>query len=348
MINLKGVGIGAGYFSQFQYEAWNRIPEATITAMCNRNMDRATPILKDFSIPKHYTDWREMLEKEQPDFVDIITPPGTHLEMCKFAADRGIHIICQKPLAPTFQEGQQIVDYVRNKDVRFMVHENWRFQPWYREIRKLIDSNAIGDVHTMNFRNRMGDGWGEDAYLGRQPYFRGYPRLIVYEAGIHFIDTFRYLAGEIQSVYAKLRKMNRVIAGEDWAMIIFEFENDTVGLWDASRYNEPNYPNPRYTFGEFLVEGYGGAIRLYGDGSITIQELGKQEVQHPYHHETVGFAGDCVYETQRHFVDCMKNGDEFETNGPEYLKSLAVQEAVYRSADAGEPVVIDYLRTFST
>jgi predicted dehydrogenase len=188
----------------------------------------------------------------------------------------------------------------------------------------------------------MGDGWGKDAYLNRQPYFRDYPRLIVYENGIHFIDTYRYLAGEIKRVYAQLRKMNPVIAGEDWAMVNFEFENDVIGFWDASRFNEPNYPNPRYTFGEFLVEGYGGAIRLYGDGRITIQKLAGEETEHSYKHKNINFSGDCVYTTQRHFVDCLINGQEFETNGKDYLRSLAVEEAIYKSANCRMPVEVNY------
>ncbi|MBN1996793.1 Gfo/Idh/MocA family oxidoreductase [candidate division KSB1 bacterium] len=342
MKELKGVGIGSGYFSPFQYEAWKRIPETTITAMSNRNKQRAEPIMKEYGIRRHYIDWKEMLEKEKPDFVDIITPPETHLEMCKFAADRGIDIICQKPLAPKMEKAIAIVDYVQKKNVRFMVHENWRFQPWHREIKKLLNEGTIGKLHTLNFRKRMGDGWGEDAYLNRQPYFRDYPRLIVYENGIHFIDTFRFLAGEIRTVYAKLRKMNPVIAGEDWAMIMFEFEKDIIGFWDASRFNEPNYPSPRYTFGEFLVEGYEGSIRLYGDGRLTIHKLGKKEKEHDYQHQNINFAGDCVYVTQRHFIDCLLNGDEFETNGPDYLRSLNVQEAVYQSAASKLPVNVKF------
>ena len=60
-------------------------------------------------IPRFYGDWKEMLDRERPDFVDIITPPETHEEMCGFAAARGIHIICQKPLAPTYEASQRIV-----------------------------------------------------------------------------------------------------------------------------------------------------------------------------------------------------------------------------------------------
>ena len=337
---LKGVCIGAGYFSVFQYEAWTRIPEVTITAMCNRNLERAEPILSKYGIPNHYTDYREMFEKEKPDFVDIITPPDTHLDMCTVAAGMCIDIICQKPLAPTFEEAKAIVDVTDKAGVRFVIHENWRFQPWYREIRKLLDDRVIGHLHSMVFRSRMGDGWGEDAYLNRQPYFRDYPRLLVYENGIHFIDTYRYLAGEISRVYSRLRKLNPVIKGEDAGYVMFEFTDGPMGFWDANRYNESNHENPRYTFGEFLVEGYGGSIRLYTDGSLTIQKLGEPEVQHEYHHENRQFAGDCCYTFQRHVIDRLIDGGQFETNGHDYLKSLVVQEAVYESASTGIPVEV--------
>ncbi len=338
MKELKGVGIGAGYFSPFQYEAWTRIPEVKIAAICNHDSEKAAPLMKIYKIPKHYTDYQEMIENEKPDFVDIITPPETHFEMTKFAADRGINVICQKPLAPTYEEGKKIVEYATNSGIRFMVHENWRFQPWHREIKKLLLNEEIGKVHFMNWRKRMGDGWGENAYIPRQPYFRNYPRLIVYENGIHFIDTFRYLGGEIKRVFAYLKKLNPLIAGEDFALVNFEFENpDLLALWDANRYNEPNYENPRLTFGEFLVDGTTGTIRLYPNGKITIQKLGEKEKEHLYKVNLINFAGDCVYATQRHFIDCLINWKEFETNGHDILKSLAVQEAIYKSAKKQMP-----------
>jgi predicted dehydrogenase len=339
MSRLKGVAIGAGYFSRFQYEAWTRIPEVEITALSNRDADRARPLMEAHGVPRHYTDYREMIEAERPDFVDVITPPETHREMCRFAAERGVHVICQKPLAPTFGEAKAIVEEMRAAGVRFMVHENWRFQPWHREIRRLLDAGAVGGrLHSLAFRMRMGDGWGDDAYLARQPYFRDYPRLLVYETGVHFIDTYRYLGGRVERVYARLRRLNPVIAGEDCGLLVFDFASGAVGLLDANRYNEPNFPNPRYTFGEFLVEGDRGSIRLQGDGRITLQPLGEAEREHGYPHEDRNFAGDCCHAIQRHFVDRMLDGRPFETNGEDYLETLAVQEAVYESAATGVPV----------
>ncbi len=337
---LKGVCIGAGYFSHFQYEAWNRIPEVEITAFCNSNPEKAKAIKEKHGVKNHYTDYREMIEKEKPDFVDIITPPETHLEMTRFAADHGVHVICQKPLAPTFEESKKIVEYAKQKNIRFVVHENFRFQPWHREIKKILGKGQIGQCHTLNFRSRMGDGWGPDAYLARQPYFRDYTKFLIYETGVHLIDTFRYHGGEIKEAYAILRKLNPVIKGEDTGWIILRFENNGYAQWDANRYNENNYPKNRYTFGEYLVEGTEGSIRLYSDGTITVQPLGKPEQKHEYHHEDRGFAGDCCYIFQRHAIDCLLENKEFETNGHDYLRTLRVQEAVYQSARENKVVKV--------
>ncbi|MBC2844687.1 Gfo/Idh/MocA family oxidoreductase [Winogradskyella flava] len=337
---LKGVAIGAGYFSKFQYEAWTRIPEVEITALCNSNLERAKGIMEPYGVKNHYTDYKEMILKEQPDFVDIITPPETHFEMCKFAADHGVHIICQKPLAPTIEESQKIVNYVSKKNVRFVVHENFRFQPWHREIKNILDHDKIGELFSLNFRSRMGDGWGEDAYLARQPYFRDYKRLLIYETGVHFIDTFRYHAGEVKSVYAILKRLNSVIKGEDSGLMLLNFENNAHAIWDANRYNENNFKKSRYTFGEYLIDGSKGSIRLYSDGNITIQYLGEKEKKHEYVHNDIGFAGDCCYIFQRDFVDKLISGDEFETSGENYLKTLQAQDAVYKSAEINRPIFL--------
>lgn len=340
---IKGVCIGAGYFSHFHYEAWQRIPEVEIVAFSNRDQTKAAEITSKFGIQKCYTDYREMFDVEQPDFVDIITPPPSHQEICAEAAKRGINIICQKPLGTSLAVARGIVANAAAAGVRFMVHENFRFQPWHREIKRLIDAGAIGDkLHSLHFRTRMGDGWGDDAYIPRQPYFRDYPRMLVYETGIHYIDTFRYLAGDISRVTAWLRRLNPVIKGEDCGLLVFEFANGALGQWDANRYNEPACPVPeaRYTFGEFLVEGNGGSLRLYLDGRITLKQLGGEERTVDYQHERRGFAGDCCYLAQRHLADCLLTGQACETSGEEYLKSIMVQEAVYESAAERSPIEV--------
>ncbi len=331
---LRGVCVGAGYFSRFQYEAWTRIPEVEIVANANRSLEGAEAFASEFGIPRSYTydDFAVMLDEEKPDFVDIITPPGTHLELCRAAVERGIAIICQKPLAPTYKETLELVELVSRSANRFMVHENWRWQPWYREIRSILTAGGIGQPFHLAFQCRLGDGWGEDAYLDRQPFFRDYPRLFIFETGVHFLDTFRFLLGEVSSIYARTAQRNPVIKGEDSALVICEFENGATAVLDANRYNESLASNPRYTFGTMRLEGSQGHLELAADGSITIKQLGGEPAGHAYEPSNEGFAGDCVYAVQRHFVDAFLAGTPFESEAADYLKSILLVEAAYESA----------------
>ena len=338
---LKIACIGAGYFATFHIEAWTRLDKVSLVAICDADLAKAQALADQYGVKKVYSDYKEMIEKEKPEVVDVITPPETHLDICSYLADRGISLICQKPLAPTFVESQLLVEKVSEAGIRFMVHENFRFQPWFRKIKELLKEGKLGDqLHTINFRFRTGDGWQEDAYMNRQPYFRQMPKLFVYETGVHYLDTFRYLGGEISSVFARLRKWNPNIAGEDTAMIHLEFENGAMGLIDANRYNESDSDNPRYTFGTCLVEGSKGAVYLASDGILRYKQLGSPEEVLDYSPSTENFAGDCVFATQQHFVEAFLAEKAFETEGTDYLKTLQLQEAVYTSADKGELIVL--------
>jgi predicted dehydrogenase len=339
---LRGVAVGAGYFSRFHYDAWGRVSGAVLEALCDTSRERAEDAARQFGIGRVYTDVAAMLETERPDFIDVITPPATHGPICRLAGEHGVHVLCQKPLAPTFEDATALVDAADRAGIRLMVHDNFRFQPWHRELRRLLDLETIGPVHAVACRTRMGDGWGSAAYLDRQPYFRTMPKLLVFETGVHFVDVFRYLAGEIRQVYAALRRRNPAIAGEDAGVMLFEFHNGATGVWDASRYNESLEPDPRYTFGEFLVEGPAGSLRVDEQGRLLLHTLGGTPRELAYVHERRGFAGDCCYRAIQHFVDCLRDGSAFETPGRDYLRTLAVQEAVYQSAAIGQVVRIEY------
>lgn len=340
MKKLRGVCLGAGYFSRFQYEAWARIPGVEIVALANRDIAKARAAAAQHRIPRAYawSDLAAMLDAEKPDFVDIITPPETHLEAVRLAAARGIAIICQKPVAPTWEECVAVVETARRAGVRLMVHENFRWQPWYREMRRQLDAGTLGELFSIAVRMRMGDGWQHDAYLARQPFFRTYPRLFCYETGVHFLDTFRYLGGEITSVYARLQQRNGAIRGEDAAQIVCGFAGGATAILDASRYNESDAADARYTFGTVRLDGRKGHLELDLDGHLTLKPLGEPARRLDYPHPRAGFAGDCVHAIQRHFVDRMRDGAPFETSGDDYLKSTALMEACYRSHASGQVV----------
>ncbi|MEO8347166.1 MAG: Gfo/Idh/MocA family oxidoreductase, partial [Betaproteobacteria bacterium] len=208
MAILRVLGVGAGYFSQFQYQGWRNIQDARCVAIVNRDQAKARALADRFGIAQVHADLDMALDAEKPDLVDVITPPSTHRAFVTETVARGIPTICQKPFGTSYADAVAIAELGEKGKVPVVVHENFRWEPWYREAKRLIASGALGTLHSVAFRLRPGDGQGPRAYLDRQPYFQQMQRFLVMETAIHWIDTFRFLMGEVSAVYARLRKVN--------------------------------------------------------------------------------------------------------------------------------------------
>lgn len=332
---LKGVMIGAGYFAQFQAEAWRRVEGARIVAVADALPERAKQFAERWGIARAYSDMAEMLERERPDFVDIVTRPDSHSEIVRLASRHGAHVICQKPMAPSWEECLEMVSACAEANVRLLIHENWRWQPWFREVKRLLDEGVIGKPFYASFVMRSSDGRGAEPYQ-IQPYFREMERLMVYEMAVHFLDTFRFLLGEIESVFCQIRRVNPAIKGEDFALIQLAFENGACGLIDANRISGPARREPISE--ELIVEGDRGKVRLTRDCRIWLDEYGDAEKPRSYVAPVEGYRGDSVFATQRHFISCLRSGERCETEGEDYLKTVAAVFACYDSARTGQAV----------
>ncbi|MBA3775702.1 MAG: Gfo/Idh/MocA family oxidoreductase [Betaproteobacteria bacterium] len=341
MTRLRIAGIGAGYFSRFHLEGWRSVPDAEVVAWCDAEPGKAEAATQDFGALRTYTDATTMLDAVKPDLVDIVTPPESHAALVALAHARGIPVICQKPLTPSWDESVALVEAAERARVALIVHENFRFQPWYREAKRLLDSGFLGAPHAIAFRLRPGDGQGPRAYLDRQPYFQQMPRLLIVETAIHFIDTFRFLLGEVEAITARLRRMNPVIAGEDAGYLIFEFAGGATGLFDGNRLNDHVAENPRRTMGEMWLEGSAGVLRLDGEARLWWKPHQRDEAEHIYERGPQDvFGGGACGHLQRHVVRHLSTGAPVENNGREYLANLRVQEAAYRSHAEGRRMVI--------
>ena len=264
---LRVCTVGAGYFSRFHHDGWRRIERTELLAVCDLDRGKAEAMARAFGTPRAFDDAAAMLDACRPDLVDIVTPPATHAALVGLAAERGIDVVCQKPLAPSLEEARALVATAQGAGIRLIVHENFRFQPWYREARRLLRRRPLGTPHDVAFRLRPGDGQGPDAYRARQPYFQEMERFLVHETAIHLIDTFRYLFGEIEAVFAWLRRLNPAIAGEDAGYILFRFASGAAGLFDGNRLNEHVSDELRRTMGEMWLEGSAGVLRLDGEAA---------------------------------------------------------------------------------
>ena len=330
---------GAGYFAQFQYEAWTRIPEVEIVGCANRTINKAQEAAERYGIPAAFSAFDEMLAETRPDLVDVITPPETHLDAIRSAARTGVDVICQKPFCCDIEQAREAIRVGRDAGITVVVHENFRYQPWHRQARAVIDSGQLGDLYQVTVRLRPGDGQGLDAYLARQPYFQSMPRFLVHETAIHLVDTFRYLFGEITGVMAALRRLNPHIAGEDAGLIVFDFASGAAGLFDGNRLADHAAKNRRLTMGEMLIEGSLGALRLDGDGGLYIRVHGENDEQPvAYSWRDHGFGGDCVYLTQRAIIDARLSRAPYETLASDYLRNIEIENAIYRSSETGQRI----------
>jgi predicted dehydrogenase len=231
------------------------------------------------------------------------------------------------------------VEAAERAGATLIVHENFRWQPWYREARRLINQEKLGQLHSIAFRLRPGDGQGPRAYLDRQPYFQRMQRFLVHETAIHWIDTFRSLMGEVRSVYACLRRMNPAIAGEDAGYIVFEFEGGARGLFDGNRLNDHVVADPRRTMGEMWLERAAGVLRLDGEARLWWKPHHEPEVEHRYDRgPEASFGGGACQALQAHVVSHLLGQSAIENSGRDYLANLRVQEAVYRSNEEGRKV----------
>lgn len=327
--------LGAGYFASFHYDSWKRMSGAVPVAACDATLSRA----QSTGLPA-FDRLDIMLDSTRPDLLDVILPPAAQAGAIRTALAHGLRwIICQKPFCTSLDEARAITAEAEAAGATLIIHENFRFQPWYRMIRKAMDDGMIGDPMQASFRLRPGDGQGADAYLDRQPYFRDMPRFLLHETGVHWVDTFRYLMGPAVSVFADLRRLNPAIAGEDAGFLLFDHGGGRRSLLDANRHLDHASDNTRRTMGEGLIEGTTGTLTLVGDGSVHLRRFGKiasTELLPPDRFD--GFGGDCVHALNRHVIDAMCCAGDVENPARDYLTVLKTEAAAYASADTGQRV----------
>ncbi|MEM6387122.1 MAG: Gfo/Idh/MocA family oxidoreductase [Pseudomonadota bacterium] len=324
--------VGVGYFSQYHYQSWARIDDVWLIAACDSEVDRA----KATGLPA-FADLSQMLARQKPDLLDVILPPASQADAIRIALEAGVKwIICQKPFCRSLAEAEALSAEADAKGATIVIHENFRFQPWYRAIKRVLDSGDCGEIHQARFHLRPGDGQGEAAYLDRQPYFRQMPRFLVHETAIHWVDTFRYLFGTPVSVYADLRQINPAISGEDAGFILFDHANGVRSLFDGNRHLDHVSDDLRRTIGTAVIEGSEGTLELRGDGSVSLRRFGdtaERIILAP--DEGSGFGGDCVHALQSHVISALLNGTVLENTAPDYLEVIRIEEAIYLSAALG-------------
>ncbi|MEM9432875.1 MAG: Gfo/Idh/MocA family oxidoreductase [Pseudomonadota bacterium] len=333
MTKLRVGVIGLGYFSQFHLAAWHALPETALVAACDMSPERRADVATRYDIDV-FADAEQMLASGPFDIIDIVTPPPSHSVLIRASMAPERVVICQKPFCVDLSEAERMTDEAEAARCPVVIHENFRFQPWYRAAKGFLAQNDIGQIYNARFALRPGDGRGPDAYLSRQPSFQSMERFLIHETAVHFIDLFRYFLGPVTEVYADLRQLNPAIAGEDAGVMMLSHRSGAQSIFDGNRLSDHETDAPRRTMGEFELEGEAGALRLDGYGTLRFRGFGAEtwqpiEIKEPVDPDQ--FGGGCVAALCRHVAQAKIAGTAFENTARDYLEVLRIEDAAYLS-----------------
>jgi predicted dehydrogenase len=320
--------VGAGWVAQHHLAGWAALRgRAEVVAIADPSGERREARARAFHVQHTYASACEMLEAEGLDAVDIAAPRAAHAELVRLAADRGLPILCQKPLAPTLAEAEALVVAVDNR-ARLMVHENWRFRAYYREAAAWLRSGVIGRPFAARLdlvtSGTLLDVAGRFPALERQPFMRSEARMLVAEVLIHHLDTLRMLLGPLRVTACATSRTCPDLAGEDTALIQLA---GTGGVAVQVFATLAAHGAPPAAPDRLEILGPDGAIRLQGSElSMTGRETRKQSFNLAATYE------DSYAATIAHFIDRLDDGAPFETSPADNLETLRLVEDCYRLA----------------
>lgn len=331
--------IGAGFWARFQLAAWGEVPGARCVAVADRDRPKAEALARAFGIPAAYGSAEELLERERPDFVDVVTSPESHAEAVERAAARRVPAICQKPLAPSLGQARAMARACRREGVPLLVHENWRWQEPIRAAWRELASGRLGRP----FRARL-SFCSSFPVFDNQPFLRDPERFILADVGTHLLDAARFLFGEARSVYARTERIRPGIRGEDVATVMLGMESGgtvVVELSYASRLERERFPE---TF--LLVEAERGSLEIAPDFWVRVTDgegVRARRVPPPSYR----WADPAYALVQASLVPChrdllahLRGEKAAETTAEDNLKTLELVEAAYRSAETGRAVEV--------
>jgi D-apiose dehydrogenase len=333
----RGALIGCGFFSHNHMNGWRDLPGAEIVAVCDRDEDRARAMAEKFGIAKAYADAEEMLAAEVVDFVDIATTAASHRPLVELACRHAKTVICQKPFAENFADGEAMVAAAKAEDASLIIHENFRWQKPFVDLKAMIDEGRIGAPHFARFSFRH----GYDNYVN-QPYLAEIERFTIMDVGLHLFDLARHFMGEAKRLSCTTQRLNPKVKGEDAFTALIAHAAGATSVCDCSFQSvvEPD-PFPRTVA---WIEGPGGSLSLDAEGIIHLHTPGHLERiaaapeipgwgEAPWH-----FVQDSVIRFQQHAIEVMAGRVEGQPSGAHNLRTLALALAAYEAAEKGTTI----------
>lgn len=339
MTRLRFALFGAGFWANYQLPGWIETGLVECVAICDPNREKADALADRWGVPIVYTSPDKLLANETLDFVDICAPVETHVPLAKMAADRGLHVVCQKPLAPSLDAAAELVATCQQKGVMLLVNENWRWQDPLRRLKAQLETGTIGTP----FRARI-DYRNSFPVFDNQPFLKTLKQFIITDMGTHILDVARFLFGEAVSLTCHTQTIHKDIQGEDVATVMLKMASGATVIVEMSYASPREYD--RFPEVYIEVEGDKGFLELGPDFWIRETSpqgtLARREV--PHHYEWANPEYDLIHTSivtcQRNLARALAGLETAETTGEDNLKTLELVYRAYDSAARGQSVAL--------
>lgn len=316
--------IGCGWIARRHAAAARRL--GIPLAFASRDVERARGYARLFGGVAAYGDYAEALRDPRAAGAIVCTPHDRHLGDAREAFKAGKHVLIEKPLARTLDEGDEIIATARAAGRVLMVAEQFHFMPAFRRVKSLLDAGRLGEPRELHLIARgfgARRGWRATESAGGGALIDG---------GIHYVHNLRWWGGEVRRVMA-LRPPQTVMGmeGEDAITLLAELESGAVGLVSNS-IGAPGLFRQQWstvtgTRGSCLADNRGRFVLVRGEGGTRLSFF-RRDVR--------------GYEAMlRTFREAMTRGTAVETDGASGRADLAIVLAAYRSLADRHPVDVD-------
>jgi predicted dehydrogenase len=338
VIGVNGIGLAHLF-------ALQTIAEADLAAVCDVDAARADKAATDFKVPA-FTDATELFASQTVDAVVVATPPGTHGAIVRGALDAGLHVYCEKPIAPTCDEGYALAEHARNAERVLQVGYQFRFHKGYAALRDAV--GLIGPVRRVNV---VATNW-----FRAQQYFRASPWRgtwamagggVLMAQAVHQLDALVATVGLPERVNARVRTTLHDAQVEDEAAVELLWAGGARGLLVASL-NEPAGYERFDIVGErgaaMLSDGYDVRVCTYEPIAGLVNDLADEFPAEPPEWRTIdverspGEWFDMLLDAHRDFAGAVADGRPPLVDAVEGSKSIELANAIYLSGVSGHAV----------
>jgi predicted dehydrogenase len=295
-----------------------------------------------------YDDYLEMIDAENPDGVIVATPTDLHVPVGMACAERGVHLLVEKPIASDVQAARDLIDCAKRQPIRLLVGHHRRFNPLVESAREVVQSGKIGRLVAVSVLWTLLKPTDYfDVAWRRKP--GGGPVLINM---IHEVDNLRYICGEIQNVYAEVSSAARGFEVEDTACVALRFSSGALGTivtsdcvpsgWSYEATTGENSDYFRTHEDCYLFFGTEGTLAFPSMKLVHYPSPSAAGWLEPLETTEISVHGQDPLERQiEHFCAVIRGEKAPRTSGEDALRTLTVIRAVLDSGASGQPVILD-------